>query len=102
MQEKTEVEAELTVGFLAFKESYVSRVTCVPFKSVQVISTGSVEFTCMFRFPPFPPPGRRIVFNTVIQSLVHNMEFPKCCLNSFYNLNRWTHERRAWPNIGLL
>jgi len=38
MQEKTEVDAELMVGFLSFKESYVSRVTCVPFKSVQVIS----------------------------------------------------------------
>ena len=49
MQEKTEVEAELTVGFLSFKESYVSRVTCVPFKSVQVILTGSVAFTGMFR-----------------------------------------------------
>ena len=36
MQEKTEVEAELTVGFLNFKESYVSIVTCIPFKSVQV------------------------------------------------------------------
>ena len=55
MQEKTEVDAELTVGFLSFKESYISRVTCVPFKSVQVISTGSVEFTCIFRLlsPPF-------------------------------------------------
>ena len=49
MQEKTEVDAELSVGFLNFKESYVSRVTCVPFKSVQVISTSSVEFMCPFR-----------------------------------------------------
>lgn len=33
---KTVVDAELTVGFMSFKESYVSTVTCVPFKSVQV------------------------------------------------------------------
>ena len=29
-------EAELTVGFLVFKESYVSEVTCIPFQSVEV------------------------------------------------------------------
>ncbi len=33
---KTVVDAELTVGFMNFKESYVSTVTCVPFVSVQV------------------------------------------------------------------
>lgn len=33
----TMMEAELTVGFMAFKESYVSNVTCVPHESVQVI-----------------------------------------------------------------
>lgn len=30
------VDAELTVGFLNFQESYVSVVTCIPFKSVEV------------------------------------------------------------------
>ena len=50
MQEKTEVDAELTVGFLGLNESYVSRVTCVPFKSVQVISTRSVGAMCIFRW----------------------------------------------------
>lgn len=30
------MDAELTVGFLALKESYVSRVTCIPFESVEV------------------------------------------------------------------
>lgn len=33
MQKK---EAELTVGFLGFKESYVSQVTCTPYDSVEV------------------------------------------------------------------
>ena len=35
MQEKTVVDAELTVGFMSFKESYVSNVTCTPYESVQ-------------------------------------------------------------------
>lgn len=30
------MEAELTVGFLAFTESYVSQVTCRPYESVEV------------------------------------------------------------------
>lgn len=32
----TVMEAELTVGFLAFKESYISNVTCKPHESVEV------------------------------------------------------------------
>jgi coenzyme Q-binding protein COQ10 len=36
MQRKTVVDAELTVGFMSFKESYVSTVTCIPYESVQV------------------------------------------------------------------
>ena len=31
-----DVEAELTVGFLAFEESYVSKVTCTPYEMVKV------------------------------------------------------------------
>jgi coenzyme Q-binding protein COQ10 len=30
------MDAELTVGFISFRESYVSRVTCKPFESVEV------------------------------------------------------------------
>lgn len=30
------MDAEMTVGFMAFKERYVSRVTCVPYESVEV------------------------------------------------------------------
>jgi coenzyme Q-binding protein COQ10 len=35
------MEAELTVGFLSLKESYVSRVTCKPFASVEVSASGA-------------------------------------------------------------
>ena len=38
MQQKTVFEAELTVGFMSFKESYVSSVICVPYESVHVRS----------------------------------------------------------------
>lgn len=33
------MEAEMTVGFLSFNESYVSQVTCHPHHSVEVYST---------------------------------------------------------------
>ncbi|KAF8812404.1 hypothetical protein BYT27DRAFT_6417932 [Phlegmacium glaucopus] len=41
MQEKTLLDAELTVGFLNFKESYVSGVTCIPFRSVEATASSS-------------------------------------------------------------
>jgi ribosome-associated toxin RatA of RatAB toxin-antitoxin module len=31
-----QMEAELTVAFLAFTERYTSRVTCLPYESVKV------------------------------------------------------------------
>jgi len=41
MQEKTVVDAELTIGFLDFKEKYVSVVTSIPFKSVEATASSS-------------------------------------------------------------
>ncbi|KAF9534893.1 dehydrase and lipid transport-domain-containing protein [Crepidotus variabilis] len=41
MKSKTVTEAELTVGFMSFQESYISTVTCVPFKSVQAVASSS-------------------------------------------------------------
>jgi len=46
MQQKTVVDAELTVGFLDIKESYVSVVTAIPFKSVEATASSS---TPLFR-----------------------------------------------------
>lgn len=37
------MDAELTVGFLSFKESYVSKVTCVPHESVEASRFVSVD-----------------------------------------------------------
>ncbi|KAJ7744475.1 dehydrase and lipid transport-domain-containing protein [Mycena maculata] len=65
--DKTEIpillDAELTVQFLAFKESYVSRVTCIPLESVQAVALSSTplfkELTTTWRFksiPESPPP----------------------------------------------
>lgn len=36
-------QARLTVGFLAFKESYVSEVTCTPYSSVEVSASAQGE-----------------------------------------------------------
>ncbi|KAJ7937079.1 dehydrase and lipid transport-domain-containing protein [Mycena leptocephala] len=52
------LDAELTVQFLAFKESYVSRVTCIPLESVQAVASSSTplfkELTTTWRFQPIP------------------------------------------------
>ncbi|KAJ6484990.1 dehydrase and lipid transport-domain-containing protein [Mycena vitilis] len=48
------LDAELTVQFLAFKESYVSRVTCVPLESVEAVASSTTplfkELTTTWRF----------------------------------------------------
>ncbi|KAH0587523.1 Coenzyme Q-binding protein COQ10 like protein, mitochondrial [Termitomyces sp. J132] len=50
------MEAELTVGFLTFTESYVSQVTCKPYESVEAVaSTATPLFkalTTTWRFQP--------------------------------------------------
>jgi len=55
----TTVKAELTVGFLAFKESYVSTVTCVPHESVQAVASSSTplfkSLETTWRFQPASP-----------------------------------------------
>ncbi|KAH8830817.1 dehydrase and lipid transport-domain-containing protein [Flagelloscypha sp. PMI_526] len=49
-----EMEAELTVGFLAFTESYVSNVTCIPNESVKAVATSSTplftSLTTLWKF----------------------------------------------------
>ncbi|KAG8903073.1 hypothetical protein FRB99_003779 [Tulasnella sp. 403] len=48
------VDAELTVGFLAFEESYVSKVTCTPFEKVEAIGSSNLfkTLTTTWRFQP--------------------------------------------------
>ncbi|KAJ7638779.1 dehydrase and lipid transport-domain-containing protein [Roridomyces roridus] len=57
-----QLEAELTVQFLAFKESYVSRVTCVPLESVQAVASSSTplfkELTTTWRFQSTNQPDK--------------------------------------------
>ncbi|CAK5275678.1 unnamed protein product [Mycena citricolor] len=52
------LEAELTVQFLALKESYVSRVTCVPLESVEAVASSATplfkELKTTWRFAPAP------------------------------------------------
>lgn len=36
LSRKLTMDAELTVGFLSFQESYVSKVTCLPHETVEV------------------------------------------------------------------
>ncbi|SJL02099.1 uncharacterized protein ARMOST_05423 [Armillaria ostoyae] len=50
------MDAELTVGFMAFQESYVSKVTCTPFSSVEAIASSSTpmfkSLKTIWRFQP--------------------------------------------------
>ncbi|KAH8989744.1 hypothetical protein EDB92DRAFT_1867500 [Lactarius akahatsu] len=52
-----QMEAELTVAFLAFTEHYTSRVTCVPYESVRAVAVSStplfkmLETTWRFQSP---------------------------------------------------
>jgi len=49
-----DVEHELTIGFLAFEESYVSTVKCIPFESVEATATSNLfkSLTTSWRFQP--------------------------------------------------
>ncbi|GBE79846.1 dehydrase and lipid transport-domain-containing protein [Sparassis latifolia] len=53
------MEVELTVGFLSFKETYNSRVTCRPNESVEVVASTSTPLfnalNTMWRFQPASP-----------------------------------------------
>ncbi|KAL5507785.1 hypothetical protein ACEPAH_5403 [Sanghuangporus vaninii] len=52
-------EARLTVGFLAFKESYVSEVTCRPYHSVEAVASSGTplfrKLVTTWRFQPADP-----------------------------------------------
>ncbi|KAJ7228695.1 dehydrase and lipid transport-domain-containing protein, partial [Mycena pura] len=51
------LDAELTVQFLALKESYVSRVTCIPLESVEAVASSTPlfkELKTTWRFETVP------------------------------------------------
>ncbi|KAI0310922.1 dehydrase and lipid transport-domain-containing protein [Amylostereum chailletii] len=52
----TQMDGELTVSFLTFKESYVSTVTCRPFESVEAVASSSTplfkSLTTTWKFLP--------------------------------------------------
>jgi len=55
----TVMEAELTVGFLTFSESYTSKVICRPHESVEAVASSSTplfkSLTTIWRFQPASP-----------------------------------------------
>ncbi|KAG8865377.1 hypothetical protein FRB96_000267 [Tulasnella sp. 330] len=52
-----DVEHELTIGFLAFEESYVSTVKCIPHESVEATASSVLfkSLTTSWRFQPASP-----------------------------------------------
>ncbi|KAI0658498.1 dehydrase and lipid transport-domain-containing protein [Cubamyces menziesii] len=53
---RTTMDVELTVGFMSFKESYVSKVTCRPYESVEAVAASSTplfkSLNTVWRFQP--------------------------------------------------
>jgi len=53
------MDAEMTVGFLSLSESYVSKVTCTPFTSVEAVASSSTPLfktlSTTWRFQPASP-----------------------------------------------
>ena len=63
-----QMEAELTVAFLAFTERYTSRVTCVPYESVQVRQSQTLRHFLLFMNSiVFRCAGGCSVVNTAVQ-----------------------------------
>ncbi|KAL5487556.1 hypothetical protein ACEPAI_5664 [Sanghuangporus weigelae] len=58
-QKVVKQDARLTVGFLAFKESYVSEVTCRPYHSVEAVASSGTplfrKLVTTWRFQPADP-----------------------------------------------
>ncbi|CDO75896.1 hypothetical protein BN946_scf184523.g5 [Trametes cinnabarina] len=50
------MDVELTVGFMSFEESYVSKVTCRPYESVEAVAASSTplfkSLNTVWRFQP--------------------------------------------------
>ena len=71
-QAVTDMEAELTVGFLSLKESYVSRVTCRPFESVKV--------RMVLNFPVAGAeillPGRCVLHDAIVPDIRNKLALP--------------------------
>ncbi|KAF7433400.1 hypothetical protein PC9H_005350 [Pleurotus ostreatus] len=59
----TTMDAELSVGFLVYQESYVSKVTCKPYEFVQADASSSSPLfktlTTLWQFQPVPPTSPR-------------------------------------------
>lgn len=75
-----DMEAELTVGFLSFEESYVSQVTCRPYESVQAVASSSTPLfktlTTTWRFQPASAQSPHPSFQTLHSSESHARTSP--------------------------
>ncbi|KAH9855017.1 dehydrase and lipid transport-domain-containing protein [Lenzites betulinus] len=54
--DRSHMDLELTVGFMSFKESYVSKVTCRPYESVEAVAASETHLfkslNSVWRFQP--------------------------------------------------
>lgn len=66
------MDAELTVGFLSFNESYISKVTCVPYSSVEVRLLPSVIVSSTKSLLS----GGCFFLYTIVQEFIDHLEVP--------------------------
>lgn len=77
-----ELEAELKVGFLGFEESYISRVLCNPYESVEVSirryrTLDTTTHTLIFLLTT----GSRSHSHSLIQNSHYNVAVPSCIVS---------------------
>ena len=70
------MDVELTVGFMSFSETYVSKVTCRPYESVEVRRHAYSRSFAGSSLTSLVPVGRRGVLHTLVQVIEHSMAVP--------------------------
>lgn len=68
------MDVELTVGFMSFTETYVSKVTCRPYESVEVSYLAMMN-SCD---PLMSSAGRGSCVHSSVQVSEHGLEIPAC------------------------
>lgn len=99
MQQKTVVDAELTVGFLDMKESYVSVVTAIPFKSVEV------WWKRLFSLRRFwnSRIGHRIFFDPSLQNIIYHLAISEPFEAPDIQVWRWHRPLwSSWPDFSVI
>lgn len=76
--ERLHMDVELTVGFMPFTETYVSKVTCRPYESVEVRRRAYSPSLAGLSLTSLIPAGCRGIIHALVQDIKHSMAVPTC------------------------